>query len=150
MTDEKNFEDFLADGNSDEPVNLEAIGVTTATPEQIADAINVLTGGLQSPEYVPPEELPEDEINAFRQLYKLSNETLGMHMHNAAKLQANIKTAKTAYKVDLYTKKFKKLKEKFQDELARNIQLETFFADNGIPPVLEDTEKTETPEDDTQ
>jgi hypothetical protein len=138
-------------------VNLEDIGkehVSGENPDgadltsEVLSALGILQDQVQQnePEYVEPDNLPEEDIANFRKLYQLSNETIGSYMHTAAKLQDNIKTAKTSYKVDLYTKKFKKIKEKFQDELARNIQLETFFKDNGIEPTVEVVTEDATPE----
>jgi hypothetical protein len=146
--DNKKVEDYLVDVPNTPTVNLEDIGkeyVSGDSPDspdgddvtsEVLSALGILEDQIQQnePEYVEPDNLPEEDIANFRKLYQLSNETLGSYMHTSVKLQGNIKTAKTSYKVDLYTKKFKKLKEKFQDELARNIQLETFFKDNGIEP----------------
>lgn len=74
----------------------------------------------------------EAEMAHFKRAYRLTVNSMAILVRDANELQTKIAESKTAPKKELYTKKFNKVKEKFQDELARMVQLEHILKENGI------------------
>jgi hypothetical protein len=69
----------------------------------------------------------------FRGLRGLALQSISLLVKDAEVIQTNINTAKTKPKRDFYHKKLNKVKIKFQDEVARLVQIEHTMKDNNIP-----------------
>lgn len=89
------------------------------------------------------EELPEEVVENFKRLFKLTANSLALYAKEANDYQNKIHESKTKPKKDLYQKKFNKVKQKFQDELARAIQLKHIIDENNISLDDEDKEIVE-------
>lgn len=83
----------------------------------------------------PPEvaDVPLEDAEVFRGLRSLALQSISVLVIEADELQGKIKESQTKPKKDLYTKKFNKVKEKFQDEIARLVQIEHTMKENNIP-----------------
>lgn len=103
-------------------------------------------GSKKQPEvkYVLPqdvEKVPLNDANQFRHLFRLSSNILANLTKEAMTYQMEISNAKTKPKVDLFTKKFNKVKVKFHDEFHRLHQIKHIMEVNDIS--FEDSEFTE-------
>tara|TARA_S200002703_G_C3662152_1_gene203366 strand:+ start:237 stop:584 length:348 start_codon:yes stop_codon:yes gene_type:complete len=77
-------------------------------------------------------EVPEEDAINFKRLFRLSANALAAYMVEANEYQLKLAEAKTKPKRDLYTKKFNKVRDKFQDELHRLNQLNHIMKENDI------------------
>ena len=89
------------------------------------------------------EEMPENIKAAFHMLYKLTNKSMLVYATTSMDNHDKSKKSKTKHKKDLYNRKFKKNRKRFQDELHRLNQIITIMNDNNIdiPPPPETKEK---------
>jgi len=78
----------------------------------------------------PP--VPAADAEALKTLHDVTVQSLLMYATVATKYTKTIAEAKTNHKRDLYERKFNKIKPKFQDELARLLQIEQIMKDNKI------------------
>ena len=83
-----------------------------------------------------PEEskdsIPDEDLEQFKRAYRLTLNSMALFVREAQANQTKMAKSKTKPKLDYYTKKFKKNREKFQDELKRLIQLEHILKTNGV------------------
>ena len=76
--------------------------------------------------------MPDEIKIVFRTLYELTNKSMLAYATEAVQYKQNAENAKTKHKADLYMRKFKKTRKKFQDELHRLNQTISIMKDNGI------------------
>lgn len=74
----------------------------------------------------------EADLDQFKRAYRLTLNSMALIVKEANDFQNKLNVATTKPKKDLYAKKFKKTKSKFQDELTRLIQLEHILKENGV------------------
>lgn len=82
--------------------------------------------------------VPKEDGDMFRGLRVLALQSMTNLLKQANEFQQKINESKTKPKKDLYTKKFNKIKVKFQDEIARLAQIEHTMKINNIPFEVED------------
>lgn len=82
--------------------------------------------------------VPAEDAEVFRGLRSLALQSMSVLIREAEEIQTKIKESKTKPKKDLYTKRFNKVKNKFQDEVARLTQIEHTMKENGIPFEVEE------------
>lgn len=78
----------------------------------------------------PP--IPAADAESLKILHGVTEQSLLIYATEATKITKIISEAKTNHKKDLYQRKFNKIRPKFQDELARLLQIEQIMKDNGI------------------
>lgn len=76
--------------------------------------------------------VPAADAEVLKTLHDVTVQSLLLYATEATKFHKNMSAAKTKHKIDLYQRKFNKIKPKFQDELARLLQIEQIMKDNGI------------------
>jgi hypothetical protein len=86
----------------------------------------------------PP--IPEEDAKALKQVYLATAAQVADLASLATRYQKNIREG-SKHKQDFYTRKFDKLRPKFQDELIRLQQAKQILDDNGI--IVEESEHTE-------
>lgn len=85
-------------------------------------------------------DMPDPERKVFKQLYKLSKQTLALLMAEADGYMSKSKEGKTKHKRDLFKRKFNNTKKKFQAELGIFNNLQSIVDDHDID-VTEKKEK---------
>lgn len=85
--------------------------------------------------------VPVEDGDMFRGLRALALQSMAGLITQAEEYQQKINDSKTAPKRKLYTKKFNKVKAKFQDEIARLAQIEHTMKENDIPFEIEPEEE---------
>ncbi len=80
-----------------------------------------------------PQAVPESDAEVFRGLRSLALQSISLTVKDAEAIQVKLNNSKTKPKKDFYHKKLSKVKARFQDEVARLVQIEHTMKLNDIP-----------------